>query len=307
MARFFQYLFDGLSNGSVYAMLALGLVIIYRGTGDLNFAHGEMALFCTYVTWQFHTWGIPVVLAVLGGMIVGFLLGAGTEVFLVRPIGKKNKFAVFIVTIALFLGINWLCVAIWGPDSLPKNTSGPVKTFPVLFPSGREDFLRLFGATWRYKYLGVLVTVLVIAALLWLLFNKTKLGLAMRAVASNTESSKLVGIKTGTVLMTSWGLAVAIGSLGGFMVAGLNNNVNAGMMLIVFLYATAAATLGGFDSPGGAVVGGLSLGVIESMVAQYQPEWVGNSMKQVVALLIILGVLLVKPSGLFGTSKVERV
>lgn len=288
-------------------MLALGLVIIYRGTGDLNFAHGEMALFCTYVTWQFHTWGIPVVLAVLGGMIVGFLLGAGTEVFLVRPIGKKNKFAVFIVTIALFLGINWLCVAIWGPDSLPKNTSGPVKTFPVLFPSGREDFLWLFGATWRYKYLGVLVTVLVIAALLWLLFNKTKLGLAMRAVASNTESSKLVGIKTGTVLMTSWGLAVAIGSLGGFMVAGLNNNVNAGMMLIVFLYATAAATLGGFDSPGGAVVGGLSLGVIESMVAQYQPEWVGNSMKQVVALLIILGVLLVKPSGLFGTSKVERV
>lgn len=307
MERFLQYLFDGLSQGSVYALLALGLVIIYRGTGDLNFAHGEMALFCTYFTWQLHTWGIPVVLALLGGMAMGFGIGALTEVALVRPVAKRSRFAVFIITIALFIGFNWLCGAIWGGDQLPKGATGKQVSFPVIFPSGRDDFLRIAGATWRYKYLGVLVVVLVLTALLWVLFNKTRLGLAMRAVASNADSARLVGIKTNRVLMLSWAMAVAIGALGGFMVAGLNDNVNQNLMFTVFLYAAAAATLGGFDSPGGAVFSGLFLGVVESMAAGYQPTWIGSEMKQSVALLIIVAVLLVKPSGLFGTAKVERV
>ena len=108
MSRFLQYLFDGLGNGSVYALLALGLVIIYRGTGHLNFAHGEMALLCTYVTWQIHTWGLPIALALPLGMAFGFGLGALTEVALVRPVGRKSQFAVFIVTIGLFTGLNWL-------------------------------------------------------------------------------------------------------------------------------------------------------------------------------------------------------
>ncbi|HQV56771.1 MAG TPA: branched-chain amino acid ABC transporter permease, partial [Ilumatobacteraceae bacterium] len=283
MQRFLQYLFDGLSQGSVYALLALGLVIIYRGTGLLNFAHGEMALFCTYLTWQLHTWGIPVVIAVLLGMVAGFAIGALTEVALVRTVAKRSEFAVFIVTIALFLGFNWLCGAIWGGDPLPKGATGKSVSFPVIFPSGRSDFIRIAGATWRYKYLGVLLVVLVLAALLWVLFNRTRVGLAMRAVASNAESSKLVGIKTSNVLMFSWGLAVAIGALGGFMVAGLSDSVSQGMMLTVFLYAAAAATLGGLDSPGGAVLSGLFLGVVESMTAGYQPTWIGSEMKQTVA------------------------
>lgn len=307
MARFFQYIFDGLSQGSIYSLLSLGLVIIYRGTGDLNFAHGEMALFCTYFTWQLHTWGIPVGLALVGGMLLGFAIGATTEVALVRPVAKRSKFAVFIVTIALFLGLNWLDGAIWGGDPLPKGATGKLTTFPVIFPSGRHDFVRIFGATWRYKYLGVLIVVLVIAAGLWLLFNRTRLGLAMRAVASNPDSARLVGIPTNRVLMFSWGLAVAIGALGGFMVAGINDNVNQGLMFTVFLYAAAAATLGGLDSPGGAVAAGLFLGVVEAMAAGYQPTWIGSEMKQAVAFAIIIVVLLVRPSGLFGTPRVERV
>ncbi len=306
MARFLQYLFDGVGNGSVYALLALGLVIIYRGTGHLNFAHGEMALLCTYVILQIHQWGLPVGLALPLGMVFGFGLGAVTEVALVRPIGKKSPFAVFIVTIALFTGLNWLCGAIWGSVALPTAAPGKAVSYPKLWEVG-DRFVRIGGATWRYKYITLLAVVLVLAVLLWLLFSYTRLGLAMRAVASNAGSAELVGIKTSRVLMISWGLAVAIGALGGFMIAGLVNQVNLTLMLTPFLYASAAATLGGFDSPGGAVFAGLFLGVVESMVSQYQPTWVGNEMKQAVALLIILVVLLVRPSGLFGTSKVERV
>ncbi|MEI2704015.1 MAG: branched-chain amino acid ABC transporter permease [Ilumatobacteraceae bacterium] len=306
MSRFLQYLFDGLGNGSVYALLALGLVIIYRGTGHLNFAHGEMALLCTYVTWQIHTWGLPIALALPLGMAFGFGLGALTEVALVRPVGRKSQFAVFIVTIGLFTGLNWLAAAIWGTEALPKTIAGKRPPFPKLIEVG-DKFVRIGGATWRYKYMIVLGVVAVLTVGLFFLFNKTRLGLAMRSVASNTASAKLVGIKTSQVLMISWGLAVAIGALGGFMIAGLVDQVHLGLMLTPFLYASAAATLGGFDSPGGAVFGGLFLGVVETMVSGYQPTWVGNEMKQAVALLIILVVLLVRPSGLFGTAKVERV
>ena len=144
------------------------------------------------------------------------------------------------------------------------------------------------------------------SGLLYLLFNHTRLGLAMRAVASNAESSKLVGIRTNVVLMASWGIATAIGALGGVVFAGINNNVNLGLMFTVFIYGSAAATLGGFDSPGGAVVGGLAIGVVENLAAGYV-DWVGQEMKIAVALVVILVVLLVRPSGLFGTAKVERV
>jgi len=165
----------------------------------------------------------------------------------------------------------------------------------------------VFGANITYQSVGILTLVLVITGLLFMLFNRTKLGLAMRAVASNADSARLVGIPTHRVLMMSWGLAAAIGGLGGVVFAGTTHTVNLALMFSVFIYASAAATLGGFDSPGGAVVGGLAIGVIQNMVAGYADQWVGQQMKIAVAFLVIVGVLLVKPSGLFGTAKVERV
>jgi branched-chain amino acid transport system permease protein len=309
MALFLQRLVDGLSEGSVYALIALGLVIIYRGTGHLNFAQGEMALFSTYCVYQFGEWGVPVLPAVLLGMAVGFVLGALTEVSLVRPVSKKSPFAVFIVTIGLFQFLNWLDGAIWGGQQLPNSAVGSKQQgFPSLFPAKSTDFFKVFGAAIKVKSLCVFGLVLLISGLLFLLFNFTKLGLAMRAVASNPESSKLVGIRVGTVLMMSWGIAAAVGALGGAVYAGTNSgNVNLGLMFSVFIYGSAAATLGGFDSPGGAVVGGLAIGLVQNMVAGYAPEWVGQQMKVGVAFLVMLAVLLVRPSGLFGTSKVERV
>ncbi len=308
MELFLQRLFDGLSQGSVYALVALGLVIIYRGTGHLNFAQGEMALFATYCVYQFGEWGISIYIGVFLGMLIGFAVGAAAEVGLVRPLSKKSPFAVFIATLALFQGLNWLDGAIWGDQVLPNSGVGSTQqSFPSLFPDDPTDFVSIFGAAIRWESIGVIALVLVITGLLFLLFNKTKFGLAMRAVASNPESSKLVGIRTNTVLMASWGLAAALGALGGVVFAGINNSVNLGLMFTVFIYASAAATLGGFDSPGGAVIGGLTIGVIENMAAGYFPEWIGQELKLAVAFVVIVVVLLFKPSGLFGTEKVERV
>lgn len=308
MERFLQYVFDGLSVGSVYALIALGLVIIYRGTGHLNFAQGEMALFATYTVYQMGEWGVPIGFALIVGILVGFVIGASAEVVLIRPISKKSPFAVFIVTLGLFQLLNWLCGAIWGDQLLPNSGVGSKqKTFPTLFPSGDNDFITILGANWRLKYLGVLVLVLTLTALLFLVFNKTRFGLSMRAVASNVESAKLVGIRTNRVLMLSWGLAAAIGAIGGIVFAGINSNVNLGLMFTVFIYGSAAATLGGFDSPGGAVIAGLSIGVIENLAAGYAKNWVGQELKLGVAFVIIVAVLVIKPSGLYGTAKVERV
>ena len=307
MALFLQRLFDGLSEGSVYALLALGLVIIYRGTGHLNFAQGEMALFSTYVVYQMGEWGVPIGLAVLAGVATGFALGAVTEVALVRPVARRSTFAVFIVTIGLFRGLNWLDGAIWGDQVLPNSAKSTQSQFASLFPNKATDNWKILGAGIRIESVGVFAMVIVLTGLLFLVFNRTKLGLAMRAVASNPDSARLVGIPTHRVLMMSWGMASAIGALGGVAFAGINHTVNLGLMFSVFIYASAAATLGGFDSPGGAVIGGLIIGVVQNMVAGYSDQWVGQQMKIGVAFLVIVGVLLVRPAGLFGTSKVERV
>ncbi|MET0146054.1 MAG: branched-chain amino acid ABC transporter permease [Ilumatobacteraceae bacterium] len=299
MDRFFEALFLGLSSGAIYALVALAIVVIFRGTGTLNFAQGEMATMSAFVAWIFDDMGVPLAISVLIGMAFGFLLGAATEVSIIRPLQKKSSLAVFVATIALFLGINALTNGIWGTP--------PEESLDSLFPNDPDDFVRLLGTVWRYTSIGALVVTLAVTALLFLLFQKTRFGLAMRGVASNAESSRLVGIPTGRVLAGSWGIAGALGALAATIVAGNNGQVTPTMMFTVFVYATAAATLGGLDSPGGAVVGGLLIGVIENVAAEFSEDWVGQDMKLAVALLVIFVVLLFKPSGLFGTAKVERV
>lgn len=298
MDRFLQYFFNGMSAGAVYALLALGLVIVYRGSGHLNFAQGEMAMMSAFFAW-WYAGHMPIWIATLLAAVTAFIGAALVERVIIRPIGNRSPFAVVVASIGLFLGINALAPFAW-------RVTNPEK-FPSLFPNKSDDFVRIGGATWRYERIGILVVTLVLSGLLVLLLQRTKLGLAMRAVASNPESAPLVGIKTGQVLMVSWGLAAFVGAIGGAMVASVNGNVNAAMMFTVFFSATAAATLGGFDSVGGALLGGLVLGVIENMAAGYQPDVIGQELKFGVSLLIILVVLLVKPSGLFGSQRVERV
>ncbi len=303
MDRFFEYVFLGLSTGAVYALVALGLVVIFRGTGHLNFAQGEMATLSTFIVWWLSDndrgLGLPLVMATILGMVFGFALGVTTEVTIIRPLGHRSLLAVFVATIALFLGINAFNTGVWGalPDEIIGN----------LFPDEPDSFLRLLGTVWRYEYIGIFVTMLVVAGLLFLLFQKTKFGLAMRATASNDASARLVGIRTSVVLAGSWGIAGALGALAGTLFAGIQGQVNPLLMFSVFVYAAAAATLGGLDSPFGAVIAGLLIGIFENLAAGSAPEWIGQEMKLVVALLSIFVVLLVRPSGLFGTAKIERV
>lgn len=299
MERFLQYLFDGISQGSIYALLALGLVIIYRGSGHLNFAQGEMAMISAFLAWWYADLGLSPWLAVVVSAMTAFVVAMGIERFVIRPIGHRSPFAVVVAAIGLFLGFNALAPFAW-KITIPE-------AFESLFPNEPDDFVRIGGAEWREQYVGVLAVLGITSVVLYLLFQRTRFGLAMRAVASNPESSPLVGIRTGQVLAVSWGLAAAVGALGGAMVASLRGNVDASMMFTIFFAATAAATLGGYDSLFGAVFGGLVLGVFENMVAGYQPDLVGQELKGVVSLLVILVVLLIKPSGLFGSQRVERV
>jgi branched-chain amino acid transport system permease protein len=196
MSEFLQFLFLGLGKGAIIATLALALVILYRTTGLLNFAQGEMAMFSTYLTWMFwDRFGLAPWLALFASMIVSFGLGAAIERCLIRPVGNANKnpLSVVIVTIGMFLAINSLAQYIWGTN--PKQP-------PQIFPSGS---VRVLGADVSYQTLGTLAVLCVLAALLYVLFQKTKIGLAMRGVASNSESSALAGVPVGRVLMLGWG------------------------------------------------------------------------------------------------------
>ncbi len=305
MQHFAQYVLDGLAIGCVYALVALGLVVVYRGTGQINFAQGEMALFSTLGAWWFHDKGLPLLLAIAVAAALSFVGGALIEVGLMRPAEKRSAFAPVVIAIGLFQGLNSL-------SGLLFPRAGQGLPFPSLFPNKPTDFWRAFGVVMRIERVGVLAVVLVITALLFALFQKTKIGLAMRTVANNPTSAKLVGVPTGRILMFSWALAAVIGAIGGALKAGIDTNVSIGSMFSVFLLSSAAATLGGLDSPGGAVIGGLSLGVIESLVGNYPEnwpgsDWIGIETKTAVAFLIILVVLVIRPAGLFGSVKVERV
>jgi branched-chain amino acid transport system permease protein len=293
-----ERMIQGLQNGAIYASLALALVIIYRTNGLLNFAQGEMAMFSIFITWQFTDWGLPIIPAMLAAMVVSFVLGALIERLLVRPVGdvETNPLALVIVTIGLFLALNALASFIWGTDG---------KNLPRLFPNTTWD---IGGVEITATVVGVLAILAVEVVFLFVLFQRAKIGLAMRAVASTKESSRLVGIRVGVMLMIGWGLAAAIGTVAGVLRVETfpSLSFDANTMQFVLIYAFAAATLGGFDSPVGAVVGGLIVGEVEVLSAAYV-DWIGNDLALGSAFVLILAILLVRPQGLFGSKEVIRV
>lgn len=294
MHVFLQQLVDGLTWGALYGAFALSIVLVYRASGIVNFAQGEMAMFAAFFAWQFHQWGAPLYVAILGAMAVAFLMGAVTERVLIRPLaGSPNHMPLVIITLGLMLVLNSAAGWIWGVQSreFPSTMSGPVVTLGTVAVSRQS--LVIVGA------------VVVVAALLFLLFQRTRVGLAMRAAAGNPDSAELVGIPVGRMLMIGWGLAAAIGALAASLAAP-QLFLQPNMLVASLIYAFAAAVLGGLDSPIGALVGGLCVGVAENLAGTYI-EWIGHDFKQAVALVLILGVLLFRPEGLFGARKVARV
>jgi branched-chain amino acid transport system permease protein len=292
MSLFLTQLMNGIGSGAVYASLALALVLVFRTTGILNFAQGEMALYSTYLVWFLTQRSVPVWIAVLLAMAISFIGGAAIERVLIRPVEKASPLVLVIVTIGMFLAINSIAQVQFGAD---------IKVLPRAYPN--QTWLP--GNVQISSDTLVLVGVLVAECLiLYLLMNRTKIGLAFRAVASNPESCRLVGVPVGRMLMLGWAMAAALGALAGALVIAPVGLQGASMQQIL-VYSFAAAALGGFDSPLGAVVAGLIVGVAGTMTTQYFHAV--HDIELVVPFGLILGVLLVRPSGLFGSTRVERV
>ena len=292
MERFLQVVVDGIADGSVYAALALALVLIFRSTGVVNFAQGEMAMFATFVAWALADSGVPLVLALLGALAFAFAAGMLVERVLIRPVEGGNPLNLVIVTLGLFIVVNAAAGWIWGFT---------LKDFPQIFPGGVAE---VGGVSLSVESLGIIGVLLAVVLVLWALFTHTGIGLAMRAAAQSPASARLVGVPVGRMLMLGWGLAALLGALAGVLVAPrlfLDTNLMAG----VLVYSFAGAALGGFDSPLGAVIGSWIIGITEGLAGTYV-DAIGSDLKVLVPLTIIVGVLLLRPSGLFGSPEVTR-
>ncbi|WP_278234711.1 branched-chain amino acid ABC transporter permease [Isoptericola sp. AK164] len=288
-----QQLADGVATGAVYGALALAIVLVYRASRTLNFAQGELALLGAYVSWQLTAWGLPIWAALLVATAALAALSAGVERVLVRPLVRRHQaLPLIIVTLGLMIALNAIIGWVWTYQT---------KEVPALFGSGAVE---IGGVAVSRQDVGIVLTVLVVAVALGVLFELTPVGLRMRAAISAPESAELSGISTGRTMTAGWAIAGAVGAVAGTLIAP-ELFLHPGMMTPVLIYAFAAATLGGLDSPPGALVGGIVVGVIENLAGSYLPH--GSDFKQVVALAIIVVVLLVRPQGLLGRREVVRV
>ena len=290
METFLHQVVAGLATGGIYASVALALVMIYQATHHINFAQGELAMFATYICWSLINAGLPYWVAFFATIAIAFCLGVLIERIIVRPVERAPVLTVVVVFLGLLFILNSMAGWIF---------TYTIKSFPSPFPKEPP-----FGVHFISSHeLGAVGVTLVVLVLLFGFFRFTPLGLAMRAAAQNPDSARLVGIRVGWMLALGWGLAAAIGSTAGMMVAPIVF-LDPNMMSGILLYAFAAALVGGIDSPGGAVLGGFLVGVLENIVGAYL---IGTELKLTVALVLIVGVLVVRPAGLFGKVIVTRV
>lgn len=292
MQLFLQQVVEGIANGAIYAAMALALVLVYRATRICNFAQGEMATFSTYLVWQFDQWGIPFGLSLLLGLIVSFLIGIIVFRVVIRPVVASKDTTVVNVCIGLFIGFDSICLLLWGTDTY---------SFPRLFP----DLVWTFGGVRiSANNTGILLVVCLLALAITALFRFTRIGLALRASAAERANSPLVGIEVETMLALGWGLATVCGFVAAVLIAP-SLYLAPTMMVSVLIYSLSAATLGGWDSPIGAIAGGLFIGVAESLAATFVP-FIGAELKVAVPFAVMAIVLLVRPQGFFGRAAVVR-
>jgi branched-chain amino acid transport system permease protein len=292
MQLLLQQVLAGLATGAIYAIMALGVVMIFQAIDHLNFAQGEMATFSTFIAWQMIHWGWPYWAAFAATVAVSFVGGIMIDRILFRPLRNAPILSQLVAFIALFSILNSADGEIW---------NFTIKSFPTPFGSKPLFGSGLIGT----HQAGMVAVTLVLLALLYLFFRGSRLGLAMRAAALNPESARLVGIRVGWMVALGWGLSTAIGAVAGMLIAPVVF-LDPNMMLGVLLYGFAGAVLGGLSSPGGAVIGGFAVGVIENLAGTFVP-YVGQELKLTVALLVIVAVLMVRPAGLFGRVAVSRV
>lgn len=292
MELFTNQVLAGIATGAIYACMALAVVMIYQAIDHLNFAQGEMAMFSTFIAWQLMQWGLPYWVAFVLVLALSFAGGVIIERALFKPLAKAPVLTHVAGFIALFAIVNSVAGLTW---------DFTIKQFPS--PFGSAPFLgSQLISTHQAGMIGV---TLVLLLLLFAFFRYTRVGLAMRAAAVMPESARLVGINTSWMIALGWGMAAAIGSIAGMLIAPVVF-LEPNMMGGVLIYGFAAAVVGGLSSPLGAVIGGFLVGVFENLVGTYIPG-VGNELKLPIALALIITVLVVKPHGLFGRTIVKRV
>ncbi len=293
MKEFLEQVIAGIAAGGIYASLALALVLIYRAMGLINFAQGEFAMFTAFICWSLiEAAQLPYALAVAITLGVAFVGGMSIERLIVRPFEGGSPLVIVIVTLALFEIANSVAGFVWGYTP---------RSFPSPFPAKPID---VGGVLIGVQDAAIIAVSMLTLGLLYLLFNRTRLGLAMRAAALYPEVSQMLGVRTGVMLGLGWGLASAVGAVSGILVAP-KILLEPNMMQGVIIYAFAAAVLGGIDSPVGAVVGGVLLGVVLALIGAYLPALA--DLRLALSLLLIVVLLVVRPSGLFGQHQARRV
>ncbi len=292
MQEFLQQVLSGIASGGIYASLALALVLIYNAMGLVNFAQGEMAMFATFLAFTLLGRGMSYWIALPITIAVAFAGGIVIQRVVIRPVERAPVLTLVIVTLGLATLINGLAGFLFG--YLPRSFPSPFSVQTV----------SIFGAAASYQDLGVIGVSAVVLVLVYLLLQRTTLGLAMRAAAHHPEASRLLGVRVSWMLALGWGLASAVGAVSGIMVAPILL-LEPNMMQTVIIYAFAAAVLGGIDSPLGAVIGGLIIGVTVNLAGTYVPG-VGGDLQLAVAFAIIIAVLVIKPNGLLGRRAARR-
>jgi len=291
---FAQQTVAGLAQGAVYGSLALALVLIYRATEVINFAQGEMAMLSVYIAYQLMQWGLSYWEAFTVTLVVSFVLGLVVQVALIRPVQHKSVIAVVIVTVGLFILIDGLVNWRWG---------GAIR---FMTPPFGQKVYHAGGVAFARQDVGTLLLTLLSVCLLWVFFQVTKLGLGMRASAVRPAAAALAGVRVDRMLAIGWGLAAVLGAVAGLMAEPAQIVLQPSLMQPILLYAFAAAVLGGLESPVGAVIGGLALGIFLNLVGQYV-HFVTSELRLPFAFAVLLVVLLIKPSGLLGRRSVRKV
>ena len=293
MEKFVQLVVDGLSTGSVYAALALAIVLVHSATGLVNFAQGGMAVLAAYVAWVLTNQGVPLVLAIVASILFSFVLGAVLERFLMRRFERGDPDTAVVVTIGLLTLVTGIVGWLWGYNN---------QQFPSLFPL---DTVSVLGVSVSIRSIGTTLVIVVAMAATQALFVGTKLGLALRAVAINPQSASYSGLPVGRLLMVGWGIAAVLGAVAGALVAP-QLTLTPGMLDNALVYALAAVILGGLTSPVGVVIAAWLIGVLENLAAVYV-GFIGFDLKVAVPFILIFVVLIVRPQGLFGRKTVVRV
>ena len=293
MQYFVNVTLSGLTEGMVYSAFALALVLIWRSTRIVNFAQGSMAAATAFIALALIQNGWSYWAALVVALLSGFVLGAVVERVVVRPVEGGPELNAVIVTLGLFVAIQASIAIIFGSSFQSFPTPFGLRGFQI-----GDNRIALTPTS-----LYVIGSVLVVMALLVVLFRFTRIGLAMRASAFSQEVSRLLGVKVGRMLTLGWALAAVVGSLAGLLIAG-GEFVYPAYMDSLIVFGFVAAVLGGLDSPVGAIVGGLLLGLALSYVSGYIER--GSSLVNVAALVILMVVLLVRPGGLFASSTARR-